>query len=146
MRIPVSATRLVDLLLRSASLTTLAFLMSVSLRNLSVSAAHDPHHGDLNLISKTCADLLQLAFSNPSFEVSVTLAFPLQAFTTLCKFVVVEKLDYDVVFGEYWARWTSENNGMGFATWLLFRILMTFLSRRQHSFTNDAACLFTFHI
>jgi len=102
-RIPVSATRLVNLVLLSASLT-LAFLMSVSLRNLSVSAAHDPHHGDLNLISKTCADLLQLAFSNPSFEVSVTLAFPLQAFTsftTLCKFVVVEKMDYDVVFGEY---------------------------------------------
>jgi len=74
-RIPVSATRLVDLVLLSALSTILVFLMSVSFRNLSVSAAHDPHQGDLNL-SKTCADLLQLAFSNLSFEVSVTLAFP----------------------------------------------------------------------
>jgi len=134
MRIPVPATCLVDVILLSALLTTLAFLMSITLQNLSVSAAHDPHHGDLNLISKTCADLLQLAFSNPPFEVSVTPVFPLQAFTTLCKFVVVEKLDYDVVFGEYWGRRTSENNSMGFATWLVFRIFMMFLSQRQSSY------------
>jgi len=38
------------------------------LRNLSVSAAHDPDHGDINLISKAYADLLQLAFSNRPFE------------------------------------------------------------------------------
>ena len=57
MRIRVSVNRLIDVVLLSASMCSCSLLVSISLRNWSVSAAHDPDHGDINLISKACADL-----------------------------------------------------------------------------------------
>jgi len=59
-RIPVSATRFVDLVglvLLSASLTTLAFLMSVSLRNLSVSYYRTPTYQVVYHLNSNCTAL-----------------------------------------------------------------------------------------
>jgi hypothetical protein len=84
--------------------------MSLYLRNTVVSAAYCPTCS-VNALSRAWACAHEVEPERSAISLSVTVAFPYQVVTSSFDFVILDSLEFDVVFCLEWDSWCKENNG-----------------------------------